>query len=153
MSLEIDLQTSFKNAYQKTRLNIHYTHSYLSNKSQELFKSYGLSPSQFNVLRILRGQHPEAASIGLIKERMIDKSSDVSRIADRLVAKDLIERSECKLDRRQKDIMISKKGLQLLTKMDVCEKKLDKLLKHVSVADLDKLNMLLDAIRNTENMT
>jgi len=153
MSLEKELQTSFKNTYQKTRLNIHFTHSFLSNKSQELFKSYGLSPSQFNVLRILRGQHPKSASIGLIKERMLDRSSDVSRIADRLVNKNLIKRYECKVDRRQKEIIISKKGLALLSKMDICEKELDKLLKHVSIANLNKLNLLLDNIRNTENLT
>jgi len=153
MSLEKALKTRFKNTYQKTRLNIHYTNNYLSHKSQALFKSYGLSPSQFNVLRILRGQHPKTASIGLIKERMIDKSSDVSRIVDRLVIKDLIKRNECKLDRRQKDVMISKKGLTLLTKMDVCEKKLDSQIKHLSLQELDNLNNLLDKIRNTENMS
>jgi len=147
MSLEVDLQTSFKNTYQKTRLNIHFTHSFLSNKSQELFKSYGLSASQFNVLRILRGQYPKAASIGLIKERMIDKSSDVSRIVDRLVIKNLINRSECKLDRRQKDIKISNKGLKLLLQMDVCEKALDAQLKHLNKKELETLNLLLDKLR------
>ncbi len=153
MSLEKELCTIFKNDFLKTRLNIHFTHSFLSNRAQNIFKSYSLSPSQFNVLRILRGQHPKAASIGLIKERMIDKSSDVSRIVDRLVTKDLIKRNECKLDRRQKDVMISKKGLELLKKMDVCENKLNKQLKHLSTNELKTLNNLLDKIRSTENMS
>jgi len=147
MSLDTDIQTTFKNDYQKTRLNIHFTNNFLANKSQKLFKKYGLSPTQFNVLRILRGQHPQSASIGLIKERMLDKSSDVSRIADRLCHKNLIIRKECQLDRRQKDILISPKGLTLLAKMDVCEKELDKLLKHLSKEDLKILNNLLDKIR------
>jgi len=153
MSLEKELCTNFKNDFLKTRLNIHFTHSFLSNKAHDIFKSYSLSPSQFNVLRILRGQHPKAASIGLIKERMIDKSSDVSRIVDRLVAKNYINRSECKLDRRQKDVMISKKGLELLKKMDTCENKLNKQLKHLSTNELKTLNNLLDKIRDTESMS
>jgi len=153
MSLEKELYTNFKNNFLKTRLNIHFTHSFLSNKAQDVFKTYSISPSQFNVLRILRGQHPKAASIGLIKERMIDKSSDVSRIVDRLVAKNYINRSECKLDRRQKDVMISKKGLALLTKMDTCEGKLNNQLKHLSNKELITLNQLLDKIRNPENMS
>jgi DNA-binding MarR family transcriptional regulator len=153
MTLEKALKTRFRNTYQKTRLNIHYTNNYLSHKSQMLFKAYGLTASQFNVLRILRGQHPKTASIGLIKERMIDKSSDVSRIVDRLLLKDLIKRNECKLDRRQKDVMISEKGLELLGKMDVCEKKLDSQFRHLSLQELDDLNNLLDKIRNAENMT
>ncbi|PIV19486.1 MAG: MarR family transcriptional regulator, partial [Flavobacteriales bacterium CG03_land_8_20_14_0_80_35_15] len=106
-TLEQELQTSFKNDFLKTRLNIHFTHNFLGNITQDLFKKYGLSPTQFNVLRILRGQHPKMANIGLIKERLIDRSSDVSRIVDRLVAKDLIHRNECPNDRRQKDVMIS----------------------------------------------
>jgi len=150
MSLEDDIKSTFKNTFQKTRLNIHFTHSFLSYKAKNLFKSYDLSASQFNVLRILRGQHPNTASIGLIKERMIDKSSDVSRIVDRLVIKNLIERSECKLDRRQKDVKISKKGLNLLAKMDACVKALDTQLKHLSAQELNDLNFLLDKIRKTE---
>jgi DNA-binding MarR family transcriptional regulator len=150
MSIEKDLNTSFKNTYQKTRLNIHFTHSFLSNKAQDIFKSYKLTPSQFNVLRILRGQYPKATSIGLIKERMIDKSSDVSRIVDRLLVKNLIIRSECKLDRRQKDVKISQTGLDLLSKMDICEKTLDKPLKHLNNDELTTLNNLLDKLRKSE---
>jgi DNA-binding MarR family transcriptional regulator len=150
MSIEKDLNTSFKNTYHKTRLNIHFTHSFLSNKAQDIFKSYKLTPSQFNVLRILRGQYPKATSIGLIKERMIDKSSDVSRIVDRLVIKNLIIRSECKLDRRQKDVKISEAGLDLLSKMDICEKTLDRQLKHLNNDELTTLNNLLDKLRESE---
>lgn len=147
MTLENELKTEFRNAYQKTRLNVHFTHNFLSNKVQEMFKLFGLSSSQFNVLRILRGQHPETASIGLIKERMLDKSSDVSRIVDRLVVKKLIHRHECALDRRQKDVIINQKGLDLLLKMDVSENKLDKQLKHMSAKELEQLNLLLDKLR------
>jgi DNA-binding MarR family transcriptional regulator len=148
MSLEKELQTTFKNPFQKTRLNIHFTHNFLSNNVNEMIKQYGLSASQFNVLRILRGQHPDAACIGLIKERMLDKSSDVSRIVDRLVVKKLVQRNECSLDRRQKDVIISQNGLDLLSKMDVCEKELDEQLQHLSTEELGTLNVLLDKVRN-----
>lgn len=148
MSIEKDINTHFKNDFQKTRLNIHFTHNYLSHKSNSLFKEYGLSSTQFNVLRILRGQYPNAACIGLIKEHMLDKSSDVSRIVDRLVSKQLIERHECPVDRRQKDIIISKNGLAVLTKMDTCEKTLDAQLKHLNKNELETLNNLLDKLRN-----
>lgn len=148
-TLEQELQTTFKNNLLKTRINIHFTNNFLNNLSQEMFKKFNLSPSQFNVLRILRGQHPKMASIGLIKERMIDKSSDVSRIVDRLVAKDLIHRNECPNDRRQKDVMINEKGLALLSKMDVAENHLDALLKHLSNSDLEQLNYLLDKLRHS----
>lgn len=146
-TIEQELQTIFKNDFLKTRLNIHFTHNFLINLSNEMFRSYGLSPSQFNVLRILRGQYPKTININLIKERMIDKRSDVSRIVDRLVIKDFIHRNECPSDRRQKDVMISKKGLSLLTKMDGCERKLDNQLKHLSVDELDVLNKILDKLR------
>ena len=148
MSLEKELQTTFKNPFQKTSLNIHFTHNFLSNNVNEMIKQYGLSASQFNVLRILRGQHPDAACIGLIKERMLDKSSDVSRIVDRLVVKKLVQRYECSLDRRQKDVIISQNGLDLLSKMDVCEKELDEQLQHLSTEELGTLNVLLDKVRN-----
>ncbi|NCP21253.1 MAG: MarR family transcriptional regulator [Flavobacteriales bacterium CG_4_8_14_3_um_filter_35_10] len=147
-TLEQELQTSFKNDFLKTRLNIHFTHNFLGNITQDLFKKYGLSPTQFNVLRILRGQHPKMANIGLIKERLIDRSSDVSRIVDRLVAKDLIHRSECPNDRRQKDVMISDKGLDLLSKMDSCEQQLDAKLQHLTPTELSQLNLILDKLRN-----
>lgn len=147
-TLEQELQTSFKNDFLKTRLNIHFTHNFLGNITQDLFKKYGLSPSQFNVLRILRGQHPKMANIGLIKERLIDRSSDVSRIVDRLVAKDLIHRNECPNDRRQKDVIISDKGLDLLTKMDACEQELDAKLQHLTPTELSQLNLILDKLRN-----
>jgi len=147
-TLEQELQTSFKNDFLKTRLNIHFTHNFLGNITQDLFKKYGLSPTQFNVLRILRGQHPKMANIGLIKERLIDRSSDVSRIVDRLVAKDLIHRNECPNDRRQKDVMISDKGLDLLSKMDACEQQLDAKLQHLTPTELSQLNLILDKLRN-----
>ncbi len=147
-TIEQELHTTFKNDFLKARLNIHFTHNFLNNFAQTLFKSYGLSPSQYNVLRILRGQHPQMASIGLIKERLLDRNSDVSRIVDRLVAKNLIHRNECPNDRRQKDVIISDNGLALLLKIDNCEQTLDAQLQYLTPTELSQLNLILDKLRN-----
>ena len=77
-------QKGFQNEYQKAIINIIYTHNYLIGKMNPVFKQYGITRQQYNVLRILRGQHPDPATINLIKERMLDKMSDASRIAERL---------------------------------------------------------------------
>ena len=114
----------------------------------EILKPLDLSPTQFNVLRILRGQHPEASSIGLLKERMLDKNSDISRVVDRMLTKKLVVRKECKQDRRQKDILISQLGLDYLAKIDTHEKELDKKMQHLTLEEVAQLNNLLDKIRD-----
>lgn len=146
--LEDEIQSKFRNEAQKARLNIRFTDSYLHGKMQTMMKSFGLTGQQYNILRILRGQKSNAATVGLIKERMLDKNSDVSRILDRLVAKDLIERKEGAIDRRQKELRITAKGLDLLSNMDQPEQELDTLLSNLSVEEIAQLNQLLDKIRD-----
>ncbi|MCX7723608.1 MAG: MarR family transcriptional regulator, partial [Verrucomicrobiae bacterium] len=83
-----------------------------------VLSKFDLTPQQFNLLRILRGQYPSPASISLIKERMLDKMSDASRLVDRLIQKKLVERKICSQDRRKVDVIITRKGLKLLEKID-----------------------------------
>ncbi|MBL4652047.1 MAG: MarR family transcriptional regulator [Flavobacteriales bacterium] len=147
MKLEDELKSKFRNEAQKARLNIYFTYNFIGGKMQELMKSYGLTATQYNILRILRGQETKTASVGMIKERMIEKNSDVSRLLDRLLAKNFIERNESKSDRRQKDVKILKSGLDLLKKMDSCEEKSDQLLSNLSEKEIKELNYLLDKIR------
>jgi len=147
MKIEDEIKSKFKNEYLKARVNIHYTHNYLNNQLIDIIKPFKLSPTQFNVLRILRGQYPEMASIGLIKERMLDKNSDISRVIDRMFVKKLVDRSECKLDRRQKDIQISELGLDYLSKIDEKEKEFDDKMCHLSEEEVTLLNQLLNKIR------
>jgi len=116
--------------------------------SQSHFKKYGITGQQFNVLRILRGQHPKPATIKLLKERMLDKMSDTSRIVDRLLKKELVKKTICKGDRRLVDIIISERGKKILEKLDACNEQMDSVLKRLSVADAKKLNQLLDKIRS-----
>ncbi|MBK6522813.1 MAG: MarR family transcriptional regulator [Sphingobacteriaceae bacterium] len=112
-----------------------------------MLSEYKLTVQQYNILRILRGQFPETASIGTIKERMLDKNSDITRIIDRLIIKQLAERKNSISDRRVAEIKITKKGLSLLKKMDLVDLKSDNILSHLNETDLKKLNELLDKIR------
>ena len=112
-------QSKFKSELSKAVINIIYTSSWLGQKQAEIFKDKGLTMPQFNVLRILRGQHPNPATVNLLIDRMLDKSSNASRIVDKLEAKGLVERRQCKNDRRAVDVLISEKGLELLDKIDV----------------------------------
>ena len=148
MKIQDEIKSNFSNEYQKARVNIHFTHNYLSEQLIEIIKPLDLSPTQFNVLRILRGQHPATSSIGLLKERMLDKNSDISRVVDRMLTKKLVVRKECKQDRRQKDIQISQLGLDILSKIDEHEKVLDKKMQHLTLEEVTQLNNLLDKIRD-----
>lgn len=140
-------QKGFQNEYQKAIINIIYTHNYLIGKMNPVFKQYGITRQQYNVLRILRGQHPYPATINLIKERMLDKMSDASRIAERLKKKKLIEKSRNLIDKRAADIIISKKGLALLKTMDPESKKFNKLIT-LSDGEVANLNKILDNLRD-----
>ena len=149
MEIKDEIKGKFRNEYHKGLINIVFTEKYLGNQFLQFIKQHGLSESQYNVLRIIRGANSGVIiSIGYIKERMLDKSSDVSRVVDRLYIKDYINRKECPIDRRQKEISISKKGLSLLAEMDECENKVDLLLKNLSIKEVNELNKLLDKIRD-----
>jgi DNA-binding MarR family transcriptional regulator len=148
MKLEDEIKSKFRNEYHKALVNLYYTNNIIGQQFFKMLKEHGLAAPQFNVLRILRGQYPNAVSVGTIKERMLDNNSDVSRIVDRLFGKELVERNECELDRRQKDVLISKKGLDLLDKMKICEKQEDKLLSNLTEEEAKTLNYILDKIRN-----
>ena len=148
MKLEDEIkQSSFRNEYHKLAVNIIFTHSWLMSKIYELLDEYDLTPQQFNLLRILRGQYPKPASITLLKERMLDKMSDASRLVERLLAKGLVERKICPEDRRKVDVVITKKGLKLLEKIDNTDNEMDNYLKNLSEVEAKKLNELLDKLR------
>src|SRR5688500_17518782 len=97
-------QKKFKTAHQKAVINLIYTANWLQNKHQGFFKLYGITGQQFNILRVLNGQHPKSISAKDIKSRLLDPNSDVSRLLDRLSAKDLITKKTCPLDKRASDV-------------------------------------------------
>lgn len=148
MRLEDEIkQENFRNEFHKLAVNIIFTHSWLMNKINEILSGFDLTPQQFNLLRILRGQYPSPASISLLKERMLDKMSDASRLVDRLIQKGLVERKICKQDRRKVDIIITKAGLQVLKKIDETEDEFDGFLKNLNDKEAKILNDLLDKLR------
>ncbi len=110
-------QSKFKTPIQKALLNVIYTANWLQSKQQDFFKAYGITATQFNILRILKGQHPKSISATEIKSRMLDRNSDVSRLLDRLALKKLISKTTCPNDRRAADVTITVEGLQLLERV------------------------------------
>lgn len=149
MKLEEEIkQKKFRNEYHKLAVNIIYTHGWLFNHQSSFFKKNNITAAQYNILRILRGQFPSSASINLLKERMLDKMSDASRLVDRLEIKGLVERKVCPDDRRRADVVISKKGITLLEKMTKVDEQFDSLLKNLKPSEAKLLNELLDKLRN-----
>jgi DNA-binding MarR family transcriptional regulator len=143
---EIKQTKKFRSEHQRLVVNIMFTSSWLYRIHGQFLKSYGISPEQFNVLRILRGQHPKCANNQLITERMIDKSSNCSRIVEKLKQKGFVDRKENKEDRRHVDITITQKGLTLLEKIDN-ENNDNRLKENLSVKEAETLNELLDKLR------
>ncbi len=148
MKLEDEIkQKKFKNDFHKLAVNLIYTHGWLSNHQAEFFKSFDITGAQYNILRILRGQHPNPASINLLKDRMLDKMSDASRLVERLKNKGLVEREICPDDRRKVEVKITDRGIELLKKMDDLEDKLESLFANIKLSEAKMLNELLDKIR------
>ncbi|MGB9702875.1 MAG: MarR family winged helix-turn-helix transcriptional regulator [Candidatus Kapaibacteriota bacterium] len=155
MKIEDEIKGRFRNEYHKGLINLTYTVKQLSYEFFQSLKVYGISEQQYNVLRILRGFRSEAPlSINFIKERMLDRDSDVSRIIDRLNEKGFLTKHENPNDRRHKMVEITEKGLELLDKMYDCELKVDTLLNNLTLDEVNELNRLLDKIRqkNEEKM-
>ncbi|MCX6182236.1 MAG: MarR family transcriptional regulator [Bacteroidetes bacterium] len=144
---EIKQNKKFTSEYHKLAVNIIFTSSWLYRTHAQSLKSFGISPEQFNVLRILRGQHPNCANNQLISERMIDKSSNSSRIVEKLKQKGFVDRKENKNDRRHVDISITKKGLDLLENIDAKSSEMDALKSSVTVKEAQVINDLLDKLR------
>lgn len=148
MRIEEEIQsTKFEDNYHKAVINISYTYSWMNNVLRGEFERHNLTAQQFNVLRILRGQYPKPATVNLIKERMLDKMSDASRIVDRLVQKELVSRCTNNKDRRAVDIRISDTGLELLSKMDTVFKTRDILKNNLTEEEAATLSDLLDKFR------
>lgn len=148
MKLEDEIsQRTFKNDFHKATVNIIYTYNWLVNFQMNLLKPYGLTIQQFNILRILRGQYPNPTTIKLIKERMLDKMSDASRIVEKLRLKGLVDRKECPHERRKVDVLITQKGLDLLKETDSHDDELITKTSSLNEHEIKKLNELLDKIR------
>jgi DNA-binding MarR family transcriptional regulator len=150
MSLEKEInQRKFRNEYQKSVINIIYTYNWLTEKINKVFDEWGITSQQFNILRILRGAGKPLSTLQ-IRQRMLDKMSDTSRIVDRLVKKGLVKKAVCKTDRRLVDVTISEKGKKLLEKIDAYDGQMDGIMMNLSQTEAATLNGLLDKARSAE---
>jgi len=150
MRLEDEIkQPAFQSEAHKAYLNVVYTAGWLGQRQTAAFKPYGLTLPQFNILRILRGQHPLPATVALLIERMLDKTSNASRIVDKLEEKKLVTRTVCPANRRAVDIRITEAGLRLLRQIDEDEEAnpVRSSLDNLTAAEQRQLNSLLDKIR------
>lgn len=148
MALEKEInQRKFRNEYQKSAINIIYTYNWLTEKINKVFDEWGITSQQFNILRILRGAGKPLSTLQ-IRQRMLDKMSDTSRIVDRLVKKGLVKKGICKTDRRLVDVTIAEKGKKLLEKIDAYDEQMDKIMMNLTESEAKALNGLLDKLRN-----
>jgi DNA-binding MarR family transcriptional regulator len=151
MSLEDDIrQPSFRNEHQKGIINMIYTCNWIMERQKNFFDQENITLQQFNILRILRGSYPKPISTLQIRERMLDKMSDTSRIVDRLVIKDLATKKPSLTDKRLVDIAITSKGIAMLERLDRKNEEMDSLLQALSEHEVKILNQLLDKIRKTD---
>jgi DNA-binding MarR family transcriptional regulator len=149
MGISEDLkQTKFNSQTSKAVVNIIFTGNWMMQQTHELLKPYGLTPQQYNVLRILRGQQNNPLTVLGITERMLDKMSNASRLVDKLLEKKLVLRRECPKDRRAVDVMILPAGLVLLEEIDQVQLAWEKKFDGISTDRMDQLNEILDEIRN-----
>ncbi len=148
MKIEDEIKGRFRNERHKGLINLSFTEKQLTYSFLKVLKKRGLTEPQYNILRVLRGFSSKGpSSIGFLKERMLDRSSDVSRLVDKLYDKGLVNRKENPVDRRQKDVEITEQGIQLLSHMHDCEKMTDTMLQNLTDEEVNELNRLLDKIR------
>lgn len=147
MSIEKDIQQQvFRNEYQKATVNIIFSANWVQEKVKNFLDADNITPQQFNILRILRGSKKPLSTLQ-IRERMLDKMSDTSRIVERLQKKGLVEKKTCHEDKRLVDIVISEKGLALLEKLDRRHVELDNVIQSLTTEEAKILNRLLDKLR------
>lgn len=148
MSLETDIwQEKFEGDHHKAAVNLLYTSSWLYHLNALLLKPFDLTPEQFNVLRILRGSHPKVIRLADITARMLDKSSNATRLVEKLRQKGMLSRTPCENNRRQVDILITTKGLRMLEQIDAKAKPWGEILGSITTTEAQQLNRILDKLR------
>ena len=147
MGIEQDIQqASFRNEFQKMGINLLFTANWLNEQIGKILSEEGVTQQQYNILRILRGSATPLSTLK-IRERMLDKMSDTSRIVDRLIAKELVLKNTCEKDKRLVDITLSPKGLDLVDQLDQFNDRIDALLKGINESEAATMNQILDKIR------
>jgi MarR family transcriptional regulator, 2-MHQ and catechol-resistance regulon repressor len=149
MSIEKDInQYKFRNQQQKSIINLFYTYNWVLEKIKKILAEEDLTPQQYNMLRILRGSFPTPLSTLQIRERMLDKMSDTSRIVDRLILKGLVQKSTSSADKRLVDVLITDAGKNILAKLDERNDEMDAVFNNLTEVEMTQLNELLDKLRS-----
>jgi len=145
--IDEELRSRFESEQQKAMLNVLFTANWFRSQQVGLFKPFGISPQQYNILRILRGAKARM-NMHNVKERMIDRAPNATRLTDKLIAKGLVERQRCEDDRRVVYVRISEKGLDLLLQIDKKNKAVTQsTLEILGEPDASALNRILDQWR------
>lgn len=149
MGIEKEIkQTHFRSELQKMGINLIYTANWLNEKMTTLLLRYDITQQQYNILRILRGSDVPLSTLQ-IRERMLDKMSDTSRIVDRLISKDLVQKNACQTDKRLVDIILTEKGLSLINELDILNEKIDHVMKGINEKEAALVNEILDRLRDS----
>lgn len=150
MSIEKDIaQPKFRNDYQKALVNFIFTHHWLNERMSRIFDREAITGQQFNILRILRGAGKPLSTLQ-IRDRMLDRMSDTSRIVDRLILKGLVKKDICPTDKRKVDVSITAEGQKLLERLDLIQDEIDGVFNNLSEAEAKTLTQLLDKIRSSD---
>jgi DNA-binding MarR family transcriptional regulator len=148
MALENEInQTSFRSDDQKAIVNIIFTYHWVTEKLKNILSVEGITMQQFNILRILRGSDPTPMSTLSIRERMLDKMSDTSRIVERMLRNGLVGKRICSNDKRLVDINLTEEGKKMLLRLDERIDQMDKITANLNPEELKTLNHLLDKVR------
>ncbi|MBA4259646.1 MAG: MarR family transcriptional regulator [Chitinophaga sp.] len=147
MGIEKDIQQeNFRSIYQKLSINLIFSNNWITEKIKAVLHEEDITHQQYNILRILRGSKKPLSTLQ-IRARMLDKMSDTSRIVERLVKKELVEKKVCDTDKRLVDVVISPNGLEVLKRLDEKNEELDAILQNLSVKEAAQLSDLLDKMR------
>ena len=147
MRIEKEIPKSYiRNEQHKALVNILFTANYILERLKQILESKEITHQQYNILRILKNSEKPLSTLK-IREQMLDKMSDTSRIVERLLKKDLVNKQICSGDKRLVDVTISKKGIQLIEELDKKNSHIDGIICGLSPDDIDTLNLLLDKVR------
>jgi DNA-binding MarR family transcriptional regulator len=147
MKIEDEIkQKKFRSEYHKLLINLIFTTNWLNNMQQRFFKPYGITAQQYNVLRILKGQYPGPASVGMVQERMLDRSSNITRLVDKLIEKKLVSRCENPQNRRMQELRITEKGISFVDEI-MNQQNDEQFFSKITEEEARKMNETLDNMR------
>ncbi|MBK7816084.1 MAG: MarR family transcriptional regulator [Bacteroidia bacterium] len=139
---------SFINDRQKALVNIYFTNNWLHNEYHVVLKAYNVTAQQFNILKILNEVYPKSMMVSTIKLQMLDKSSDITRLVERLLEKNLVVRRQDQKNRRKINVKLNIIGHSLVSKMDKDIRNFEGFVEHLSDKEIKQLNSLLNKIRS-----